>query len=176
MSLLTIILVAISLSMDAFSLALIYGTLSIAPSVILKMSVVVGVFHFFMPLFGFFFGDLLSFFLHFNAEYLVGIIFIILSLQMILSVFKQENVEVLSGLLSYFLFGFTVSVDSFSVGIGIGSLGGSIFLPCIIFSLVSALFTYVGLRLGNQLASKFGTLSTIFGSITLFLLGLHHLL
>lgn len=176
MSLFTIFIVAISLSMDAFSLALIYGTLNISKKVIQKMSGVVGVFHFFMPLFGFLFGDFLSFFLKFNADWLVGIIFLVLSIQMFASIFKTEEVEVLSGLLSYFLFGFTVSIDSFSVGIGIGSLGGSIILPCVVFSIVSLLFTYIGLRLGKKLAVRFGKIATVFGSVILLFLGLHHLL
>lgn len=176
MSLLTIFIVAISLSMDAFSLALIYGTLNISPKVIQKMSGVVGIFHFFMPLFGFLFGDILSFFLNFDADCLVGIIFLILSLQMFHSIFKTEEVEVLSGLLAYLLFGFTVSIDSFSVGIGIGSLKGQIWLPCVVFSLVSLFFTYAGLRLGKRLAVRFGKVATIFGSVILFVLGIHHIL
>lgn len=176
MSLFMIFMVAISLSMDAFSLALIYGTLNISSKMIQKMSIVVGIFHFFMPLFGFFFGDLITFFLEFNSDLLVGIIFLILSIQMFCSIFKTEEVELLSGFLSYFLFGFTVSIDSFSVGIGIGSLRGNIFLPCVIFSIVSGLFTYMGLRLGKRLAVRFGTFSTVLGSIILLFLGLHHIL
>ena len=176
MSFFTILIVAISLSMDAFSLALIYGTLNVSQKMIGRMSGVVGIFHFFMPLFGFLFGDLLTFFLEFDADCLVGIIFLILSFQMFYSIFKTEEVEVLSGFLSYFLFGFTVSVDSFSVGIGIGSLGGKIFLPCTIFSIVSFLFTYMGLRFGKKLALRFGKFATIFGSVVLFILGLHHVL
>lgn len=176
MSLFMIFMVAVSLSMDAFSLALIYGTLNISSKTIRNMSGVVGIFHFFMPLFGFLFGDLLSFFLDFEADLLVGIIFLILALQMFISLFKTEEVEVLSGFLSYFLFGFTVSVDSFSVGIGIGSLRDAIFLPCVVFSLVSACFTYLGLRLGKKLAARFGKFSTVVGSFILFILALHQIL
>ncbi len=175
MSLLMVFVVAVSLSMDAFSLALIYGTLNVSTRMIRNTSVTVGIFHFFMPLFGYFFGDILSFFLTFNADLLVGIIFLILSVQMISSIFKTEDVETLSGVLSYFLFGFTVSVDSFSVGIGLGGLKESIFFPCIIFSCVSAVFTFLGLKLGKKLAVKFGKVATVFGSIVLFALGLHYI-
>lgn len=175
MSLFTIFLVAVSLSMDAFSLSLLYGTLGLRKNVIRAISLTVGIFHFFMPLFGFFFGDILSFFLTFNANLLVGAIFIILSVQMLFSLKKEEEVLEISSFLSYLLFGFTVSVDSFSVGIGIGSLNGKIILPCIIFSVVSCIFTYLGLNLGKTLASKFGNISTILGSILLFGLGLSYI-
>lgn len=175
MSFVTIFLVAISLSMDAFSLALLYGTLNMSKSIIKKLGVTVGIFHFIMPLIGYLFGDLLSFFLTFNADLLVGAIFIILAIQMFLSIRKKEDVTEIVGFISYFLFGFTVSVDSLTVGIGIGSLNNSIILPCIMFSLISAIFTYTGLSLGKSLAHKYGKYSSILGSALLFLLGLHYI-
>ncbi len=176
MSLLTLFLVAISLSMDAFSLSLLYGTLNVSSKMIRNTSITVGIFHFFMPLFGFLFGDMIAFFLDFNANLLVGIIFLILAIQMLTSIFKKEEVSLLTGIFSYLLFGFTVSIDSFSIGIGIGSLKEAILLPCIIFSFVSGIFTYLGLRLGKKLAQKFGTISTVFGGLLLFGLGLHYIL
>lgn len=174
MSLLMVFIVAVSLSMDAFSLALIYGTLSFSKKMIYRTSIMVGLFHFFMPLCGFLCGNLLSTFFSFQADLLVGIIFIILSIQMMVSIFRQEEVDILSTFLSYLLFSFTVSIDSFSVGIGMGSLGSPIFLSCIIFSVVSFLFTFIGLLFGKHLASKFGRYSTILGSVVLFWLGIFY--
>lgn len=176
MSFLTILIVAISLSMDAFSLALIYGTLNVPLKIIRIVSSTVGIFHFFMPLMGYLFGDFLSSFLVFNPNMLVGIIFTFLSIQMFLSVFKQEKIEMFVGFLSYFLFGFTVSIDSFSVGIGLGSLDTSIIYPCIVFSITSLFFTYLGLKMGKNLAIKFGKISTMLGSIILFIIGVSYIL
>jgi len=172
---LTILIVAISLSMDAFSLSLIYGTLNISSHIIKIVSSTVGVFHLFMPLFGYLFGDFLASLLVFNPNMLVGIIFLYLAIQMFVSVFRREDVEMFGGFLSYFLFGFTVSVDSFSVGIGLGSLDTPILYPCIVFSLASFLFTYFGLKLGKKLTLKFGKISTVLGSIVLFVLGISYI-
>lgn len=176
MSLFTIIVVAISLSLDAFSLALLYGTLNLSKKIIRNTSITVGLFHFFMPLLGYFCGDILSFFLEFNGNLLVGIIFIILSVEMFLSIFKDESVDIFTGVVSYLLFGFTVSIDSFSVGIGFGSIGTMILLPCIIFSIVSALFTFFGLLFGLKLENKFGKIATFVGSLILFFLGISYIL
>lgn len=176
MSIFTLFLVAVSLSMDAFSLALLYGTLNLSKNEINKMSTTVGIFHFFMPLFGYLFGDILTLFLTFNADTLVGIIFVILAIQMFASIFKNEEVETLTNILSYLLFGFTVSIDSFTVGIGLGSLDYNIIIPCVIFSLTSFIFTYTGLKLGKTLASKLGKLATIFGSILLLTLGITYII
>ena len=48
----TIILIGISLSMDAFSLALAYGISGITKKEIIILSLIVGIFHFCMPLIG----------------------------------------------------------------------------------------------------------------------------
>ena len=45
---------AIALSLDAFSLAIIYGTVLKEKRTILILSLAVGIFHFFMPFLGYF--------------------------------------------------------------------------------------------------------------------------
>ena len=57
MDLLLVIVVAISLSMDAFSLSLAYGTLGMKKKQIWLLAIIVGVFHFFMPLLGMIVGN-----------------------------------------------------------------------------------------------------------------------
>ena len=47
-----IITIAVSLSMDAFSLSLAYGTLNLRKKDIISLAVIVGIYHFFMPLLG----------------------------------------------------------------------------------------------------------------------------
>ena len=54
-----VIIIAISLSMDAFSLALAYGTLNLNKKDIYKLSLTVGVYHFIMPLLGLFLGSII---------------------------------------------------------------------------------------------------------------------
>ena len=52
-----VLLIGVSLSMDAFSLALIYGTYGLSRRNEIILSIIVGLFHFFMPLVGLFFWD-----------------------------------------------------------------------------------------------------------------------
>ena len=49
MNLFLLFIIAISLSMDAFSLSLAYGTLDINKKEIITLSIIVGIYHFFMP-------------------------------------------------------------------------------------------------------------------------------
>ena len=73
-SFLTIILIGISLSMDAFSLALIYGTYGLSSRRQFMLSVIVGCFHFFMPLIGYKISNILSNYIIVDLNILVAII------------------------------------------------------------------------------------------------------
>lgn len=175
MSLPIIFLLAVGLSMDAFSLAMIYGTLDLKSNMRKLMSVMVGIFHFFMPLLGYQIGELILKVIKINPDILVGIIFIILGVEMLSSLRKCEKVKILTGLLSVILFAFTVSIDSFSIGVGFGVANIDMLLPCIIFSFTSAIFTYLGVVLGKKLSDRFGSITTLIGSIVLIVLGISYL-
>ena len=174
-ALISIIMIAVGLSMDAFSLAILYGTLNFNKRKTLTLSTAVGVFHFFMPLLGNFIGIIILKLLPVEPNVLVGIIFLIISIQMILSTFKQEEIMNLKGIFAILLFSFTVSIDSFSVGIGLTAISDNSLLAVSIFSVTSFLFTYIGLTIGSKLTEKFGKLSTVFGGIILFLLSVVYL-
>lgn len=173
----TNLLIGISLSMDAFSLAIVYGTLNLNKNKIIILSIIVGIYHLFMPLLGYFIGDnILSKYI-LDPEFLIGIIFLVIAFQMFFSINKEEDIKPLSKLGSLILFGFTVSIDSFSIGMGFGTLKDSltnILISVIIYSLTSFTFTFLGLTIGKNLSQKFGKLATIIGSIILFCLAIRY--
>ncbi len=175
MSLWILFLLAIGLSMDAFSLALIYGTLNMKETYHRWMSLFVGIFHFFMPILGYTLGKWLFQIIPMNPQTIAGVIFVILSIEMLASIKKEETIKILENIYSICLFAFTVSIDSFSIGIGLGSLTTHISLAAIIFAITSATFTYLGVKLGNLFAKKYGKISTLIGSIILFCLGLYYI-
>lgn len=164
-----VLLVAISLSMDTFSLSLAYGTLGLNKSKIFLLSIIVGIFHFIMPFLGNIVGLNLIQKLPINSDFIVGIIFILIAFEM----FKQENTTlVLDKLITFVIFGFTVSIDSFTVGIGLSKITNNLIVSYFIFAITSFIFTFVGLFFGKFLNSKFGKRATIFGSVILLILGL----
>lgn len=176
MPIILIVTLAIGLSMDAFSLALIYGTLNLDKKIEKIMGLTVGIFHFFMPILGYYLGRIILSIIRINPDIIVGIIFILLGLEMIISLKKEEQIKILRNLLSVIFFAFTVSIDSFSTGIAFGAADTIIILPCIIFSITSGLFTYLGLIFGKKLSTKFGDITSLFGAIILILLGIKYLL
>lgn len=171
-SLITIILVAVGLSMDAFSLSILYGTLGFSKKRVIGLSLVVGIFHFFMPLIGSVVGSALLHFLPVDQDLIVGIIFMVIAIQMISSTSKEEEIMNIIGIGSLLLFGFTVSIDSFSVGIGLSAINSNYLLVVSIFSIISTVFTFLGLMIGHKLNDKFGKISTWIGSIILIVLAI----
>lgn len=166
---------AIGLSMDAFSLALAYGTTKIPINKKVLLSITVGIFHFFMPKLGALIGTELLLNYIAKANYLVGIIFLILAIEMLLSR-KEEKTGSITNMISIILFSFTVSIDSFSVGIALSLTTTDINSPCIIFALISTLFTFLGVELGSKIAYKFENKAEYIGIIILLILGIKYLI
>lgn len=166
---------AIGLSMDAFSLALAYGTTKIPINKKVLLSITVGIFHFFMPRLGALIGTELLLNYIAKANYLVGIIFLILAIEMLLSR-KEEKTGSITNMISIILFSFTVSIDSFSVGIALSLTTTDINSPCIIFALISTLFTFLGVELGSKIAYKFENKAEYIGIIILLILGIKYLI
>ena len=167
-----IFIVAVSLSMDAFSLALAYGTISLTKKEINALSIIVGIYHFFMPILGMIFGNFITDIVHIGGDLIVLLIFSFIGIDMIIESFKNEDRIIKLKLSEMILFGLAVSIDSFSIGIGINNISNNFLICSLIFSVTSMTFTYIGLLLGNKLNQLIGKISTIIGGITLILLGI----
>lgn len=176
MHVILILTIAVSLSMDAFSLSLAYGTLGLTKKEVNKLSTIVGIYHFFMPLIGLFFGRLFLKLIPLNPDLIVFIVLTFVGVEMIVESLKKEEVSKKTSLIELLFFGLAVSIDSFSVGIGLNSISNNYLLCSCIFSIASFLFTYLGLKLGYKINQIVGKLSTIIGGIVLILLGIIYLL
>ncbi len=170
-SFLTIILIAISLSMDAFSLALIYGMSGISKKKMIALSIIVGIYHFIMPLIGLMLGTFIDNINFINLDIIASIILIYIGIDLIISNFKEEETISLSktGLI---IFGLSVSIDSMTVGIGLKAITDKYLLSSLTFSLCSMLFTYLGLILGDIIGNRIGAYSKVAGGIILIVIAI----
>lgn len=166
--------IGLSLSMDTFSLSLSIGTTSPTTKQIIKTSIIVGIFHFIMPLFGSTIGNIFSKNI-IQTNYITFTIFIILALQMFFNRNSEEKVDILT-VFSMILFAISVSLDSFSVGIAFGITKESIIISGLIFSIVSATFTYLGLKLGKKLTEKYQEKTTYLGILLMLIIAFKYLL
>ena len=153
--------VALGLSMDAFSLSIVYGVNKINRLNMLKLSFWVGFFHFIMPIIA--------------SNIIVSIIFFIIAFSMINSLKDEEKAMTLDKLYYFIVFAFTVSLDSLSVGLAYGILKENILLASFTFSIIRFIFTFFGLVIGNIFGTRFEKTSKIIGAIILLLLAFKYI-
>ena len=170
-SFLTILIIGISLSMDAFSLALIYGIQGMTKNEKIYLSLTVGIYHFIMPLIGLIFGTILSNINLISIDIVAMLILIYIGIDLIISNSKKEERLEISKI-GFLIFGLSVSIDSLTVGIGLKAITNNFFLSSITFSLTSLIFTYLGLSIGNIIGSKIGSYSKILGGIVLIIIAI----
>lgn len=171
----TILVIAVALSMDTFSLSLGIGTCNLTKKKMLTFSIIVGIMHFIMPLLGNLIGNTIISVFTINSNFLLGVILIYLALTMLLDLLKQEEKRVDLKIANMILFAFGVSIDSFSTGLGLQAITSNMLSAVMIFSLTSFCFTYLGLLIGKYASKILGTYATIFGAILLILIGIIHL-
>ena len=172
----SLVLIGISLSMDTFSLSLSIGPIikdSIYSTII---PILVGIFHFFMPLLGDYLGIHLMQIFSIASSVLLGIILIILGIHLLVSYFNNEDITYNVGIVSSLLFALSVSIDSFSVGLGISGITANYILASLLFAICSFIFTYLGLIIGKYSHKYIGSYANILGIILLLIIGLYHLL
>ena len=173
----TLMLMAFALGMDAFSLGLGMGMFQIRYRQIFYIGLTIGFFHVWMPLVGMLAGHFLSDTFGTITKYIGGILIIVLGIQMIFSSFKKEERTLIKpegwGLL---LFAFSVSLDSFSVGLSLGIFGARAAAVVVCFGIAATILTWAGLIIGRKAQGLLGTYSEVLGGSILFAFGIKLLL
>lgn len=167
-----ILIIALAISMDAFSLALIYGILNLSNKKQLLLSLIVGLFHLFMPLLGNSFGLSISKLLATKFHLMLIIILIFIGIEMIISSFKPNKKLLVLNYKGMLLFALAVSIDSFTLGISLKAITNNYTLVVFIFFIVSSFITFLGLKLGQKINHVIGQYATIGGGIILIVIAI----
>lgn len=171
----SIVMLGITLSMDTFSLSLALGILNDQKKVKF-VPIVVGLFHFLMPLLGNLLGLQLVSWFNLTNKFLLGGILIFLAFDLGIHYFKGENIHFNLNFIGLLLFALSVSLDSFMVGIGLSSITNKFFVASLIFAMCSFIFTYLGILIGKNTSRYIGKYAYFIGIIILLILGIYHLL
>ncbi|TMW72525.1 manganese efflux pump [Alteribacter natronophilus] len=166
-------MMAFALSMDAFSISIGLGMIGLRMRRIALIGTTVGLFHVLMPLLGIILGKLVSQYIGVFA-YIIGAgLLLYIGLQMVRSSFSAETGPAFTpvgwGLI---LFAVTVSIDSFSAGLGLGMLGAKTLVTLVSFGLFSAVLTWAGLVLGKKAEGVLGSYSEMLGGCILIGFGI----
>lgn len=167
-------IIGLSLSIDALSVAISYGTVINKQYEKILMISLIGIFHFFMPILGKSISKIIENKIVINTKYIIFIIFSLLIVEMIN---EDNNINIKKiDLLKIFLISFLVSIDSFSIGIVIGLNNGKIILASALFSIISSIATFIGINIGNMITQKNRKIAKILGVSLLIITALKYLL
>lgn len=177
MSLAEIVLIGISLSMDAFAVSICKG-LSLKDAK-LKYMLIAGVwfggFQALMPLIGYFLGSTfeqyVTSFDHWIAFILLGII----GGNMIKESLEKNNEEEQNASFAFMtmlMLAIATSIDALAVGITFAFLNVNILLSVIIIGITTFVFSSIGVKAGNVFGIKYKSKAEFVGGTVLVLLGM----
>ncbi|HJV16053.1 MAG TPA: manganese efflux pump MntP family protein [Bacillales bacterium] len=170
--LITLLLMAFALGMDAFSVGLGMGMYRLRLRQIFKIGITIGVFHVWMPLIGMIAGKFLSEKFGTITTYLGGLLLILLGIQMIWSSLKKEEKSVITPVgLGLLIFALSVSLDSLSVGLTLGIYGAKTIMVVLCFGIVATVLTWSGLWIGRKVQGFLGSYSIALGGSILLAFG-----
>lgn len=170
MNILFFILIGFSLAMDTFSLAINIGTYNPSFKDNVIYSVIVGIFHFILPIIGAFLGSYLINIISIKINDLLFFVFLFIGIEMFISLISKEEKEIKFNNINKVLYAFSVSLDSLTVGLILKSMGPVWLLGPIIFAFEAGLFTYLGLNIGKLSYKKLGLKARILGLIIILVL------
>ena len=180
MKTITVILIAIGLSMDAFAVSIANG-ITIKRGRIpnaLKIAFSFGMFQAVMPVIGWLAGRTLVNFVSSVDHWIAFLLLSYIGWKMIYEAVKSGKCEkaakecVGPDISQLFILSVATSIDALAVGITFAFLNISIVCPVIIIGLITFTFSFIGFFAGNRLGLLFGNKIEIFGGCILIGIGL----
>ncbi len=177
MDLLYVLIIAFSLGIDAFSVALGAGAYLEKTNRRQKfrLSFHFGLFQFIMPLIGWFAGSQVAQLIAKWDHWVVLILLSIVGGKMIYDAVAPEGNSVATDITKgYKLIALSIatSIDALAVGFSMALIKQEIFIPALIIGLVAAIMTLIGMFIGERASVRYGKKAQIFGGIVLIIIGL----
>ena len=181
MNFLEIILIALSMAMDAFAVCLGAGTQARSSGArpTFRLAFHFGLFQFLMPVLGWLAGATIERYIAVYDHWIAFGLLAFVGGRMVWSGIHPEEGSQKndpSRGWTLVLLSIAVSIDALAVGLSLGIIGVTIWVPAVVIGIVTSLLSWLGLRLGNKLGDTFGKRMEIIGGIILILLGLRILL
>lgn len=171
---LTLLIISLAIGMDAFSVGIGIGVRGIRLLHILRLGMLVSLFHLIMPLAGILMGRWMNDLLGSIAIMAAGGLFVILGIQMIYSATRSHVAPIFNhrSLPGMFLIAFSVSVDAFSAGVTLGVLPLQLWITVLLLGGVGGMMSMLGLLLGRKVSARLGEYGEICGGAILIAIGI----
>jgi len=177
---LSLVLLAVGLAMDAFSVAVAtgFGLKKVPLDEASRLSTVFGAFHVFMPVVGYAAGSTIVWLIANYDHWAAFLLLCFIGIRMIHKSFKQESIE-LSKLLSpasLVVFSIAVSLDTVAAGLSLSFEKIPILVPAILIGATCFAFTFIGIIVGSKVGRLAERVAPLIGGTVLIAIGVRILL
>ena len=174
MSFFTLIIISISLSMDAFALSIsnVVNFKDFSLKYLLIQSFLFGLFQFLMAFIGYILGYNLKIYIEKFGYWIAFIILFLIGINMIKeNNYFNKNYNIINIDFKILLLqSIAISIDSLAIGVGLSTLNINIVYSCITIGLITLLISLLGSILGKVIFKYLGKKSGVFGGIVLILI------
>ena len=176
-----LLLLAVALSMDAFSVAVCKG-LAMKKITVGKMAIVglwFGVFQALMPVIGYFLGSSFADYITSIDHWIAFVLLLFIGGNMIREAFskgddKEENADL--GFLTMLLLAVATSIDALAVGVTFAFIKVNVWFAVSVIGLTTFILSFIGVKIGSIFGAKYKSRAELVGGIILILIGTHILL
>jgi putative Mn2+ efflux pump MntP len=175
MSLASILLMALSMAMDAFAVSLGSGVkIGPGPRPVFRIAFHFGLFQTILPIVGWLFGNTIEPYVRGFDHWVAFGLLTFVGIRMIrsgLSKDEEENPRDPSRGWTMVMLSIAVSIDALAVGLSLGVIGVTIWTPALVIGLVTGALSLIGLRVGNGFGKRFGKPVEVLGGLVLIGIG-----
>jgi putative Mn2+ efflux pump MntP len=175
MSLLTIVVIAVGLSMDAFAVAVVEGSTYKKLRLLhaFRVAVLFGLFQAVMPLVGYFCGVGLKNFISGYDHWVAFGLLTAIGLKMIYESFKiKTDDKGSSSVVMLLALSVATSIDALAVGVTLGLVESSIAIAAAIIGVMTFLLSYAGVYIGHRIGHFFESKIEVVGGLVLIGIGI----
>ncbi len=177
MSFISIFLIALALSMDAFSVATAIGATGskLNSYAVLRLATAFGIFQFVMPILGWLLGRTVVSYIADYDHWIAFALLVIVGLRMIKEYFgkdeKERTKDPTKGW-SLLILSIATSIDALAVGVSLAVLDTNIYYPSVVIGVVCFIITALGMTFGKKLSRILGKKAVLLGGIVLIAIGI----
>ncbi len=175
MNILELIIISISLGMDACSVAISKGLcmkyFSLYKAIIISSWF--AIFQLIMPIIGYLFGSYLGNNIKVYSHFIACILLVILGISMIReSKSEYKDIDDDVSFKAMILPSIATSIDALTIGVTFSLLDVNIYLSSIIIFIITFILSIIGVKIGNIFGIKYKNKSQILGGVILIILGI----
>ena len=175
MSIVEILLLAVSMAIDAFAVCLAAGAMPEVrgPRAAFRLAFHFGLFQFIMPVLGWLAGTTIEILIRDIDHWAAFGLLAFVGGRMIYSSFHPKEAMEMDPSRGWtlVLLSIAVSIDALAVGLSLGLVGISVGYPALLIGVVTGLLSLLGLRLGNTAGLRLGKRVELLGGIVLIAIG-----